>query len=544
MFSKVLRTIGFLSVYSLFLFNTAVNAQDNEPGFHVERFPFTDVHMHASLKPFNSRSVAKYSLWEQIDHNCEGKISNLFLNGSKEVPKTSQCNLEGLIKGNVRVAYLSLTPLEKEMMDPKFLDQQKKRLTTMACISGIENCDLVKKEETLNYYEDFVQNVEYIQDGEHQPYYIAGKAYSYEVARNGQHLASMVKDPLKVALVLNVEGGHTLGLSLDPEDVSGTTEYEIFYLQNVDRLKGIRPIREGASKYLEYPVLSINLNHFFWNGLCGHARTFNGTQTFVFSAGKGVDDGMTALGEKVVEKLLDNTNGRRVLVDIKHMSLASRVWYYDYLKKLREQGDTVAIFSSHSTVAGLSVNSKEYLSKDNKGKNKNSYLNGWTISLSDEDIREIYLSKGLIGIMLDKYRLIGDLAKKEIDATIIGSLQRRRLYAKIIWANTFSCIKAVGEKAAWDIVSVGSDFDGMIVPFETYPRANEMVDMANDLLYFLRNPEPIFNLFTKEDIEKLMFGLSPEEIMQKFMFENGFNFAVRNLDSNTVNDRKLAIEEE
>ncbi len=109
-------------------------------------------------------------------------------------------------------------------------------------------------------------------------------------------------------------------------------------------------------------------------------------QTFVFGAGKGVDAGMTALGEKVVKKLLDKNKGRRVLLDIKHMSLASRVWYYDYLKELREKGDTVAVFSSHSTVAGLSMQSKEFLDKDNKGKNKNSYLNRWTISLSDEDI--------------------------------------------------------------------------------------------------------------------------------------------------------------
>jgi microsomal dipeptidase-like Zn-dependent dipeptidase len=321
---------------------------------------------------------------------------------------------------------------------------------------------------------------------------------------------------------------------LVPEDVSGTEAYQKFYLDNVERLKGILPLKAGSSDYLEYPVLAINLNHFFWNGLCGQARTFSGLQTFIFGAGKGVDEGMTPLGEKAVALLLDKSQGRRVLVDIKHMSLESRKWYYNYLQKLREQGDTVAVFSSHSTAAGLSMNDKAYLDKDNKSKNKNSYLNRWTISLSDEDIHEIHISKGLIGIMLDKYKLIGGLADKLIEETVPGSIQRRRLYAKIIWANVFSCIKAVGKKSAWDIVAIGSDFDGMIVPFETYPRANEMVDLANDLLFFLRNPEPIFDLFSKEDIEKLMFDFSPEEIMQKFMYQNGLDFAVRNLNSNSI----------
>jgi len=534
MHSFNLRSMNFLFIVvsCLFAFNTF--AQELAPQFHVQLFPFTDVHMHASLKPFNSRQVASYNIWEQIDHNCEGKISNLFLNGSKEVPKTSQSHLEGLVKGNVKLAYLSLTPLEKEMMDAKFLNEQKKGLSTMACVSGVENCRIVGKDEVVNYYEDFVQNVQYVQDGEYKPYFIAGKSYSYEVAKNGKHLLELMKDPSKIALVLNIEGGHTLGHSLEPIDISGTEAYQKFYLENVDRLKGILPIKEGSSKYLEYPVLAINLNHFFWNGLCGQARTFTGLQTFIFGAGKGVDEGMTPLGEKAVEKLLDKTKGRRVLVDIKHMSLASRIWYYDYLKKLREQGDTVAVFSSHSTAAGLSINSKEYLDKDNKAKNKNSYLNRWTISLSDEDIREIHISKGLIGIMLDKYKLIGGLCEKLIDETVPGSIQRKRLYAKIVWANVFTCIKAVGDRSAWDIVAIGSDFDGMIVPFETYPRANEMTDLANDLLYFLNNPEPIFELFTKDEIKTLMFGLSAEEIMQKFMYQNGLDFAVRNLNFNTI----------
>lgn len=523
----------FLGV-TLLLFADNIFAQQSEKNFHVQIFPFTDVHMHAALKPFNSRHVTKYNLWEQIDHNCKGKLSNLFLNGSKEVPKTSQCHFEGLVKGNVRLAYLSLTPLEKGMMDAKLLNEEKKGLQTMACVSGVENCKAVQKDEEINYYEDFVQNVEYVQEGEYQPYFIAGKSYTYEVARNGKHLKELLADPQKIAIVLNIEGGHTLGQSLEVKDVSGTLAYENFYLANVDRLKGILPIRNGSLEYLQYPVLAMNLNHFFWNGLCGHARTFNSAQNFIFGAGKGVDGGMTALGEKVVARMLDQSEGRRVLIDIKHMSLASRVWYYDYLRDLREKGDTVAIFSSHSTVAGLSMHSKEYLEKDNKGKNKNSYLNTWTISLCDEDIREIYMSKGLIGIMLDKYKLIGELGKKAIEETVEGSNQRRKLYVKIIWANAFTCIKAVGESAAWDIVSIGSDFDGMIVPFETYPRANEMVDMANDLLAFLREPEDIFNLFTKEEIKKLMFDFSPEEIMKKFMYENGMNFAVRNLDKNTV----------
>lgn len=517
----------------LFLFlvigiQTELKAQDE---FHVHSFSYTDIHMHACIKPYNSRHTGNYSIWEQIDHHCEGDMSNLFLNGSKEVPRTSQCHLEGLVKGNVQVAYLSLTPLEKGMMDAKLLNEKKKGLQTMACVSGVQSEKAVLKDETINYYEDLVNNIKYVEDGEKTPYYIAGKGYTYEVIRSGQHLKEVLADPLKIALILNIEGGHTLGHSLEPDDISHTLAYQNLYLNNLDRLKGLKPIQDGSIEVLEYPFLSMNINHFFWNGLGGHARTFSAAQNFIFGGKKGENEGLTDFGKKVIKRMLDKSEGRRIIVDIKHMSLDSRNWYFNYLRELRAKGDTVGIISSHSTVAGISKKSKAYQAKDNKSKNKNAYLNLWSISLCDEDVQEIHASKGIIGIMLDKYKLIGELGKKAIEETVEGSAQRRKLYAKIIWANIFECIDAVGKASAWDIIAIGSDFDGMIVPFETYPRSNEMPDMAQDLLDFLQNPEDIFDLFSKEDIQRLMFDLSPEDILKKVMHENGLNFAIRNLDA-------------
>ena len=527
------KNIKINKFYTLLIINlvTCFHAigQKEVQNFNVKKFPYTDVHMHASLKPFNSRGVNKYNLWEQIDHNCEGKMSLLFLSGSKEVPKTSQCHLEGLVRGNVKIAYLSLTPLEKEMMDPRLLNEKKKGPQTMACISGVEFLELKDKNKVVNYYNDFAENLKYVIQGENVPYYVDGKAYTYEIVKNSAHLNKLMEDPSKIALILTIEGGHTLGKSLTPDDISQTDSYREFYLSNVDRIKGILPL-DSTSKKIDYPVLSINLNHFFWNGLCGHARTFSTAQTFIFGAGKGVDEGMTELGKKVVERLLDKSKGRRVLVDIKHMSLKSRQWYYSYISDLRSKGDNIPVFSSHSTVSGLSCQSKEYLANDNKSKNKKSYLNRWTISLSNEDINEIYISKGLIGIMLEKYKLIGELGNKAIRKSVEGSNQRRKLYVKFIMANILSCINAVNKADAWNIVSIGSDFDGLIVPFETYPRANEMVDLATDLYDFLKNPEAIFDLYSLEDVKKLMFDFTAEEILEKIMYKNGVEFATRNLN--------------
>ena len=36
---------------------------------------FIDLHNHSGMKPFNSRNMYPYNLWEQIEHDCEGSYS-------------------------------------------------------------------------------------------------------------------------------------------------------------------------------------------------------------------------------------------------------------------------------------------------------------------------------------------------------------------------------------------------------------------------------------------------------------------------------------
>lgn len=493
-------------------------------------YPYVDVHIHPAIKPFNSRFLGSYNLWESIDNSCQGKLSQLFVNGSKEVPRTSQCHLEGLVRGNVRLGFCSLTPLEKQSLNVNLLNEKKKGPATMACISGVHSDCVVEKHDVINYYDDLAENIDYMLEGNGQTYTLEGKDYRYELIRDADHLRQVMQDPQKVALVLNIEGGHSLGKSLEPEDISATPEYADFYLKNVDRMKGILPLRAGQDYKLDYPILSMNINHFFWNGLGGHARTFSFMQNLVFNQTKGTDEGLTDLGKKVIERMLDRSEGRRILVDIKHMSWSSRQWYYDYLHQQQAKGDTIPIISSHSTVAGIGATHPLWTKKDGAAKNKNAYLNLWSISLCDEDVREIHLSKGIIGIMLEKYKLIGDKGLKEMEKTMPYTVERRQFYVKVLMANMLECVEAVGHKGGWDILSIGSDFDGMITPFECYARANDMPDMARDMLDFLRNPQDVFELFTKEEVRELMYGYTPEQIIRKIMYENGLNFALRALD--------------
>jgi microsomal dipeptidase-like Zn-dependent dipeptidase len=113
--------------------------------------------------------------------------------------------------------------------------------------------------------------------------------------------------------------------------------------------------------------------------------------------------------------------------------------------------------------------------------------------------------------------------------TIPGTIQRRKVNLKIILANIFSAVKAHGKKEVWNHIAIGSDFDGMIVPFETYANSAQLDDLAQDLYQFLSKPAPIFDLFTEEELKKLMFGLTAEQIVKKIMSENAIAFTLRNL---------------
>ena len=453
------------------------------------------------------------SPWQRIDNVCEGKMARWAVKATKAVPRTSQAHLEGLQRGNVRLVCCALVPLERKMLTPNFINAKKKGDATMECLAGFDVTHdwATFMANEVDYYQNLTENLTYIAQYEGIQHNINGRAYSFEVARSAAHLTAILKDTSKIAMVLTVEGGHSLAHSLELNDVSGTDAFRTTVLNNTLQLKNAT-----------LPIYSLNINHFFWNGLCGHARTLSGAQTVLMPQKEGVNLGFTALGKEVVALLLDDKKGRRILIDLKHTSLLGRKWYYNYIKKRRAVGDNIPIICSHTGISGVSWNSLQYNQRDGAKKNKQSYLNTWTINLSDEDVQHIHDSGGLIGIMLDKYKLVGSLGVATYRKAIVGSNERRQAYVKAIWANFFAAVSAVNRRSAWDILCFGSDFDGMITPYETYAKASDTPDLANDLLQFLQSPTDIDTLFTHKELKRLMFGLSPNEIMKKIMQTNQY----------------------
>ena len=508
-----LRIVFFLALQPLLL-----NGQRPSPPV------FGDLHVHSLLKPRTSGIPDPWPFWE---HSCPQTAYDLVLNSAGSVPKYTQSDFESLINGNVRLACVSLTPLEHGMRHPVLFKNLEKLRNSYACMGGFTPDWEFFLDEEVNYFEELMEGLEMLAQLDGKPHYMNGDTAWFELIGSSEQLDRVLADPRRMAVVLSIEGAHSFGRGPSGEAYLSEEDHESELMENIEKLKGIRPVKEGGETF-PHSICFVTLNHFMWNGLSGHAKTFFGAQAKVFDQSDGMESGVTPMGQRVIQKLLDKEQGRRILIDVKHMSMASRRWYYKYLEELAAKGDTVPIVASHVGVAQSSWEGLEE-EKSRKKADKENWLSNLSISMFKEDIEAIYRSKGILGIMLDKYRIGGGLGKELVDGTRAGSRERRMAYVHLIVANMVAVVDVLKCKEAWNIIGIGSDFDGMISAMDTYDRATAFPQLRDDLLAYFSDPEDLFDLYSKRTVVKYMYDLPAESIVNKVMGGNLHAFFRRNL---------------
>lgn len=484
---------------------------------------FGDLHVHSLLKPRTSGMNDPWSYWE---HTCPETAYDMVLDQAGSVPKFTQSDFESLLAGNVRLACVSLTPLEYGMRHPKIFKDLEKLRNSYACMGGVTPDWGFFLDERVDYFAELMEGLNLLAEQDGRARVLGNDTSWFELIGSKAQLDRVLKDPRRVAVVLSIEGAHSFGSGpWQAEDNLADVEAEM--MENIEVLKGIRPMEESGETFV-HPICFVTLNHFMWNGLSGQAKTFFGAQAKVFDQSEGLDEGVTPMGARVIDKLLDEKSGRRILIDIKHMSLASRKWYYEQLRMRAAKGDTVPIVASHVGISGESWVGKEQ-EKERRKADRKSVLSQRSIALYREDIQEIFRSKGILGIMLDKYRIGGGLGKENVDGTRLGSSERRKTFVHLIAANMIAVVDVLRSSEAWNIISIGSDYDGMISAMEPYERASDFPRLREDLLDYFSHPEDLFGLYSKRTVIQYMYDLSPEEIVDKVMGENLYAFFHRNL---------------
>jgi microsomal dipeptidase-like Zn-dependent dipeptidase len=291
-----------------------------------------------------------------------------------------------------------------------------------------------------------------------------------------------------------------------------------------------------------------HLTHVTGQHLATHAYGAKMTQSdSIYPRGAG----LTYLGRQVVDAACtltvsgdDGEVPAPVLIDVKHLSLRARQELYAYRRARRYAQPLLA---THVGVTGYGLAEwraaleEAHLVRLGAGEkvvrmqtrrqvagawglvNRTLTFNAWTINLLDEDIREILLSGGLIGLCLDVRILGWQPALNRGDRAEYLSTEEFRhwfpdRYARLPGATeeapeSFAVptadeqhplalcfnllhILSVGQLMTdadpWAQVCIGSDFDGLIQPLVQSPDASQLAAVEAALLRWLPTAETAY----------------------------------------------------
>jgi len=161
-------------------------------------------------------------------------------------------------------------------------------------------------------------------------------------------------------------------------------------------------------------------------------------------------------------------------------------------------------------------------------------FNNWSINLSDEEIIEVFNSRGIMGINFDQRIVSGadiiedydnNFKKRDIKRNINSV---RKFWGKQLLENILAITNAVyasneippeDKVKIWDMIALGTDFDGMINPVDAFITAEDFKELETTLIDLMKK---------RDNGNGVLHGLDIEHITRKIMFDNALEFALRN----------------
>lgn len=533
---------------------------------------FADLHCHPVHLNFNE---------SQADGNTQSKtpwdISESKLKKLKKGKRSgyTQADVAKMIEGGVRLVFAALYPMEQgyfmneqlfKEINPDFDDLDEDNSEVMIDINrsalfvklttgfSAKRVRQMRDSSKYNYNNEFVDEKLFWLSGsgrvlstqhgvvlkpngnpEHKQ--ISGRYFVLGNDKNepSQKTISDIKDKLfdeDLVVVFTVEGSHFL--TRKNHSVSSGVFSENDILTNVEVLKAE-----------QIPIFFITLNHHFDNTLSAHAHSLPSLPSIIppfdqsvnmnqMADGRGISD----LGIKVIRKLLNiaddgvskdnNPVGKRILIDVKHMSALTRKEFYEIINAYNQNNadDQIPIIASHVAYSGQKTLNDQIAeaTKPNAEPN-NSFIDdflNWNINLCDEDIKQIVKSKGLIGFVFEQ-RVLGVPFKPleifPINKPKYESIEvfRRQIKAMVAAARQENLHIFGANHSVWDTLCIGTDFDGGIDPVQSYPTALHLKFFRSDLKEIL-----LSNDFINCNINTSTI----EEVLDNICYKNCHKFLV------------------
>lgn len=356
--------------------------------------------------------------------------------------------------------------------------------------------------------------------------------------------AKLARGKDEITVILTIQGIHALGVG-NPEDESlreGETPKDISggkLKSRIRQLKGEEPLEDNELQRWQHRPFFITLANHFNNNLCGHARSFTGSACLMFDQRKNMNKGVLRSSTyEVMQELLGldtrllPTGSKRILIDVKNMSAASRQDFYKYIirpfnRKPENKEQLIPVIASHVGYSGIET-LEEQIKNAQAGKEEElfqvNHFNASNLNLTAEDVVEVHNSHGLIGLSFDRH-LLGDLAKPWFLSLPVSSWKRH--YATKLFARTIEHIVRVPfdynlaePLRIWDNLCIGSDFDGFNEPFDRYATVLSFKDFEADLIEIIAK--------IKKEEPRFAGGYKPEELARKICFENAKAFVAQN----------------
>lgn len=534
----------------------------------------SDLHVHLGLKKANNETID--SLWKYYDNPPPKRFFfffNLFrtlgLNKAyKNYATFTQCNLENCIDGNLRLVVCALYPIERpyvkrrnfmtsvwsalNFFKPKFpfiqpFNKKKNFLTALVrTLVGMSQNKAntiwnqqKNKEDYIDYFEEY--KIEYNQLFEAQSSVSADPKYqgkSFKLVRDYEELQQHINNPNVICAILSLEGLHGLAKYRVDHIFS---DKNIDTISSAERQKLLKSLSDNINFVKRDPNMApfyITLSHHFNNLVSGQCISFTGAMTMFFKQKGGLNGPLTNYGRQIINRLLSRANGmQRILIDIKHMSIETRRAYYQIVDVMDNAGDQVPIIASHAAINGVETLDKAKEVKCTKKVNKKSYVSRCDVNLTNEDIIEIYKSNGLIGILMHDGRMPGDIYKKTFKKTE-DQQEKKWLQQQLFLTNVYHIIQVLHkdrEEFAWDIITLGSDMDGLIDPFDNYSKAGNLTAFRNHIFTYLDTYNTIPDTFkirdiyanhngsvfiTNDQLKLLNANLSTKDIVDKIFYKN------------------------
>ncbi len=478
----------------------------------VEKNNYVDFHCHPAMKPFgksfnystigrnNPNRSRPNSIWKYNPPTLLDKLINYIIH----LTKFSQANFTSLAKGGVSVVCVSLYPVEKWFFVNKIKNEFIKDIASnFAAGVGKKRVDAVQA--MTNYFKDLEMEYDFYKqlDGVEERLY--KEKYRYKIVNNYNEIEAIKvadKDNVNtICVVISIEGLHVLNQNLNKKP------NEKQFLANLQKIKN-----------WDTPPFFVSIAHHFWNHLCGHAESFTSLVKRKVDQSEGLNTGFTSLGKKVVKELLSKTNGKRILVDLKHMSVASRTDYYKIIDSTPSYKN-IPIVVSHGAANGI----QSFSSRKQIGSKVANKLNPVDINFFDEEIIRIAKSKGIFGLQLDERRI----ASKSTLKNTKHSARRSKIMhyrSELLWNQIQHFLEVLDNEGlfAWDCIAIGSDFDGIIDPLNGFWTTEELPYLAD----FLERHAYNYMKNTKLKVKKN--NIRADEIIDRIMSSNGYEFLKEN----------------